>query len=223
MLRTDDVARIGPVRPIAGTLPAGCDDGCGVWPLWSALQARGALVGPCQPLREPLRRFGWSRSVERHHGRRCAWPPQQLRPPARAGLGHLDQVVAAGDVFFESVNGHGAPAESEGSKTRPLILLIRRVTIKRRGSRSYARPADHRRTCAESLNRIYFARSFSTGFARTVHRISTVLVGGTPSVFHGSPRSASIGVPWGDRWLFSGKGCLLKHLMPPNFRLWMPR
>src|SRR5262245_9000567 len=111
MLRTEDVAWSGPGRPIAGTLPGGCDDGSGVSPLWSALQAPRALMGACQPLREPLRRFGWSRSVERHHGRRCAWPPQQLRPPAWAGLRHFDQVVAASDVFFESVNGHGAPAE----------------------------------------------------------------------------------------------------------------
>ena len=120
-----------PGRPVAATLPAGCDDGRGMWrrALFSApssdsaLQARGALVRASQPLGQPLGRFGWGGSVERHHGCRCARAPQQLRPPARTGRGHFDQVVAASDVFFESVNGHGAPAEGRRLKNEAPDLL----------------------------------------------------------------------------------------------------
>jgi hypothetical protein len=59
------------------------------------------------------------------------------------------------------------------------ILQIPRVTIKRSGSRRCDPSQDHRDSSGRSSVQNNFARSFSTGFARMVHRISTVLVGGT--------------------------------------------
>ena len=98
--------------------------------LWASDRCRGARVGTGQPLFELAGRLVWCRAVERHqrggHSRRL----HDVRaPPIGIDRGHLDEVVAAGNGFFEAMNGY---AHNEAAErfcccgTRRILRFARR-------------------------------------------------------------------------------------------------
>ena len=117
------------------------------------LPARGALVGPGQPLRQPVGCF-----VTESIRRTASWLSVCLAvaaaAPASGGRRPSLRSGSCGQRWFLRI---GERSRRSGGiqkvQMRLLILLIRGVTIKRSGSRSCAHQTDHRGTCAQSTGR----------------------------------------------------------------------
>ena len=123
--------------------------------LWASDRRRGARVGTGQPLFQLAGRFVGCRAVERHqrggHARRL----HDVRaPPIGIDRGHLDEVVAAGNGFFEAMNGY---AHNEAAErfccwgTRRILRFARR-----RSSEAPYETDVHTRSARELRLRKYF-------------------------------------------------------------------
>ena len=90
------------------------DLGCHASQVRSGRGPRGYRCGDAATIcqREPIGKlpcgFVRGRPVKRHHGCRYARRAQELRAPSVADGHHFDEIRAATDGFFETMNGHGA-------------------------------------------------------------------------------------------------------------------
>lgn len=115
-------------------------------------------------------RFVRRLAVKGHHGRRHAGTAAQLRAPPVTHRCHLDLVRAATDGLFEVMNDHLCVVRKNGEVTTILFATVSQSSEGTREARL------HRSHCEGSLAtraEKNFAVWFSTGFTRTMHRIST--------------------------------------------------